>query len=140
MKLRFKSGTATAPPEGYTGRGKKGHYCALTGEWVAVSKSEADHVSGHISLKCEADIIPFIIHMLADADELQIVGKEAHKIKSHAERKGIDFQDALFEKQAIQIIKDKQDKVWLISKGITPESNQTKRRKQIVDFLKGENV
>ena len=135
MKLRFKQSTATPPPEGYTGRGRKGHFCALTGEWVAVSKSEVDHMEGNVSLSREEDIIPFIIHMLADEDQLQVVSKEAHKIKSMAERQGITFEEAQAEKTAISLIKGKRDRQWLNDNGIVPETNQIKRRKQIVEHL-----
>ena len=45
---------------------------------------------------------------------MQLVGKEAHKVKSYSERKGVSFDDALLEKKVIQIIKNKQDKQFFI--------------------------
>lgn len=136
MKLRFKQSTASPPPESYTGRGRKGHYCALTGEWVAISRSDVDHLEGGVHLLCEEDIVPFIIHMLAIDEELQVVHKDAHKIKSYAERQGISFEDAMLEKKAIEIIKNKLDHQWLTERQIKPGSNQKVRRQQIVDKLK----
>ena len=140
MKLEFKSRTAGPPPAEYTGRGRKGHVCALSGEWVPVSKSEIDHMKGNVSLLCENDIIPFIVHMLATSDELCVVSKEAHRVKSYSEKMGISFELALAEKQAISLIKEKKDVAWLKERGIVPLTSQAKRRKQIVEFLTKENL
>ena len=135
MKIKFKQSTATPPPNDYKGRGKKGHYCALTGVWVPISKSQVDHVNGNVPLSKEDDIVPFIIHLLATDDELQVVEKEAHKVKSYAERRGISFEEALIEKKVIAICKSKRDKEWLTENGITPASNQAKRKAQIKEVL-----
>ena len=103
MKHRFKSSQMSPPPEDYKGRGKKGAYCELTGEWQMTSKMEVDHKDGHKSLLSEDDIVPYVIHLLASGNqELAVVDKEAHKIKSYAERKGISFEEAKVEKEIIQ--------------------------------------
>ena len=102
MKHRFKSAQMGPPPEGYMGRGKKGSECALTGEWEMTSKLEVDHKHGHMSLSSVEDILEFILHLLSsNSEELQLVSKDAHKIKSYAERMGITFEDAVIEKQVI---------------------------------------
>lgn len=139
IKLQFKNTTTSPPPLGYTGKGRKGHYCALTGEWVPVSKSEVDHIKGNVSLRSEMDIVPFIIHMLATEDELCIVGKEAHRIKSYGERMGLSFEDARATKLAISLCKNNEDKKWLENYGIVPASTKAKRREQIIKYMK-ENV
>lgn len=132
MKLRFKSSTSSPPPEDYTGRGRKGHYCALTGEWVAVSKSEVDHIEGNVSLSCEEDIIPFIVHLLASGeDQLQVVDKEAHKIKSYAERMGITFEQATVEKRIIEMMKDKNKVNKLLDSHSLPCNNDLARKESL---------
>lgn len=138
IKLSFKNQSCSLPPEGYTGRAKSGAYCALTNEWEGKSKLEVDHSEGHMSLLCWEDVLPFILHLVPPKGSLQLVKKDAHKIKSYAERMGISFERACVEKQAIEIIKSKQDVSFLKEKGIVPASNATKRREQIIQYLLGE--
>ena len=136
IKLSYKSSVCTAPPKDYTGRGKKGTICALTGEWIATSKAEIDHIEGNVSLLGWEDLLPFIQHLVPDKGNLQYVCKEAHKTKSYSERMGITFEEAVIQKQAIAIQKVKgADVKWLKSKGLTPSSNAAKRKQQIVDWL-----
>lgn len=138
IKLSYKNANCTKPPEWYTGRAKSGANCALTGEWTGKSMLEVDHLEGHMSLLCWEDVIPFIMHLIPEEGTLQLVSKEAHKIKSYAERKGISFEEALYEKIAIDLIKKKMDKAWLESKDVIPASNVQKRREQIVELLRKE--
>ena len=102
MKFKTKKSHLETPPESYTGRGKAGATCALSGVWEIQSKLEVDHLDGHQSFVKEEDIIPYIIHLLADGDELQLVTKEAHKIKSLADRRNISYEEAAIEKVVIQ--------------------------------------
>lgn len=137
LKLEFKNEVCKPPPEDYIGRAKSGTYCALSGVWTGKSAAEIDHVQGHVSLQDWEDVLPFIQHLCASKGDMQYVSAEAHKIKSYAERKGISFDDALVEKQAIAICKTKKDKQWLIDHGVEPNGNSLKRRAQIIHILKG---
>lgn len=73
--------------------------------------------------------------------DLQRVCCECHLIKSHCDLLGLDFRNeqdwkfAVADKEAIQICKQKEDKAWLLDKGIVPEKSSPKRRKQIVGEL-----
>ncbi len=110
--------------------------CSLTGEVHRQTDCQVDHIQGNHSLKSEDDLKEFIMSMVyVTKQDLQMVSKEAHKIKSYSEKQGITFEEARAEKKSIQIIKDKQDKVFLEGKGIKPASNQAGRRQQIVDYL-----
>ncbi|MNY60034.1 hypothetical protein D3C86_1965410 [compost metagenome] len=73
-------------------------------------------------------------------EDLQFVDKECHKIKSHAEKQGISFDEAKTEKFIIELCKNKQDVQWLKDKGFVPASNQTKRKEQIREVLTNENL
>lgn len=128
MKFKFKNSNVNKPPSDYTGRGKKGAFCALTGEWEMTSKLEVDHVKGHIPLKCEEDIVPFIEHLLASGDQLQLVSKGAHKVKSYAERMGISFNEALVAKQVIGFKKNDLDSMIQILSGlgVSPDKHTKK--------------
>ena len=137
MKHKFKQSKMTPPPEGYTGRGKKGTECALTGEWTMTSHLEVDHKEGHKPLLEEKDIVPYIIHLLGCGDQLQCVEKEAHKIKSYAERKGISFEEAKLEKMAIafgKLPKDAQE-TFFVEKGVTPPTNAKTRRERYKELV-----
>ena len=141
MKLKFKSSTSTPPPKDYTGRGKKGHVCALTGEWVMTSKSEVDHKVGNVSLRCEDDIIPFIIHLLATDDELQIVDRDAHKVKNYAERYGMTFEEAVIEKRLIQLMKMPVKQITkLLDKHDLPSNNATTRKASLRKLLEEDRL
>lgn len=135
LKIEFKNEACSPPPEDYKGRAKSGAYCALSGEWVGKSAAEIDHILGNVSLKDWDDVLTFIQHLCASKENMQIVSKEAHKIKSYAEKQKISFEEAVAHKTAIAICKSKKDVEWLKEKGIRPDKNGLKRRAQIVNKL-----
>lgn len=116
-----------------------GACCALCNNTFPLSQIEVDHKKGNISLNKIEDIQNFIesIVMVRESS-LQLVCKPCHKAKSHSEKMGISLDAARIEKEIIQIMKDKKDKEWLLSRSITPASNATKRRQQIKEEM--ENV
>lgn len=136
-KLIFKNETCVAPPEWYTGKAKSGIECALSGEWVNKSRLEVDHVEGNVSLNDWNDLEPFIRHLLGNLD-YQLVSKEAHKIKSYAERYGMSYEDAVIEKKMIAICKGKgsPECKWLSDRGVAPASNKSRRKDQVRQLLK----
>jgi len=136
IKIIFKNGACSKPPEGYTGRAKSGAYCALSGEWEGKSKLEVDHISGNVSINDESEILEFLKHLIPPPNSLQLVTPEAHKAKSYAERQGLSFDEATVQKKAIAILKEQSGKPWLIERGIVPASSAPKRREQIVNYLK----
>ena len=135
VKLDFKNKNCFPPPEGYTGRAKSGQYCALSGKWEGKSKLEVDHIEGNVSLSSWDDVLPFILHMIPPKGSMQLVTKEAHKIKSHQEKRGFEtFEEAAADKEAIQICKGNESK-WLHNRGITPAKNAKLRRHQVFEKL-----
>ncbi len=130
-KIEFKNSQCTKPPEDYVGRAKTGTECALTGEWIAKSYLEVDHLKGNVSLTGWDDVLPFIQHLCTHQGNMQLVSKHAHKIKSYAEKQGISFEEAQIEKEVILIMKEKRDKQWLKDNGVIPASNAKARRQQV---------
>ena len=113
-----------------------GGKCALTGEYFVLNELECDHKEGNVSLKSVDDIQTFVEGILiVTLEDLQLVSKEAHKIKSYAEKQGISFDEAKAEKTAIELIKKGVDKQFLIDHNIEVGSTQVFRRKQIVEIL-----
>lgn len=137
VKLEFKNENMTPPPPYYKGRGKSGAICALSSVFECKSKLEVDHIVGNQSLQDWDDLLPFIKHLCATKDQLQLVTKEAHKIKSYADRHGITYEQAQVVKEAIQICKG-DEKLWLSQRGTKPESNAKKRRAQVEKLLTAE--
>lgn len=142
VKLEFKNEAVSPPPEGYTGRCKSGAICALSGVWEGKSKMEVDHVEGNVPLRSWSHVLPFIIHMVTTKDNMQLVTKPAHKIKSHAEKQGMTYQEADVDKAAIKWLKDNKgvdkQKKLMIDMGIDPDllGNAKTRRMAITDHLR----
>ena len=131
IKIDYKNNNVSVPPVDYIGKAKSGAYCSLSGEWIAKSYLEVDHIQGEASLKEWSDIPKFIDHLLLCHNNLALVSKKAHKIKSHAERMGISYEESAIEKQ-VNIFKNKkadEQKQILVTFGVTDEmlSNKTKR-------------
>lgn len=115
----------------------KGAVCAVCGELYGMKHIEVDHLTGNHSLRSMSDLRAFIEAMImVTFADLQLVCKPCHKIKSHAEKQGISFQEAKAEKDAILLIKQKKDVAWLEERGIVPASSQPKRRQQIINHMK----
>ena len=116
-----------------------GGVCALTGETHVIANLEVDHQQGNHSLQTLKDVEQFISGIVnITLEDLQFVSKEAHKIKSYAEKQGISFEEAKAEKTAIELIKKGIDKQFLIDHNVKAEdvgSTQAVRRKQIVEIL-----
>ena len=137
-KLQFKNANCFPPPEGYNGRAKTGTNCALTGEWEGKSKLEVDHIeNGTASLREWEDVTPFIQHLVGHGydkwENFQLVTKEAHKIKSYADRMNITFEEAVIEKQVIAFKKKKaaEQHNFLLSHDIKPEELKSVKTREV---------
>lgn len=135
IKITFKNNACSKPPDDYTGRAKSGAYCALSGDWDGKSALQVDHIIGNVSLNDEDDILDFLKHLIPPPNSLQLVTKEAHKIKSYAERQGITFEEAWIQKKAIALISSKQDKAFIQERGLVPATNAKARREQLIELL-----
>jgi hypothetical protein len=110
--------------------------CECCGGSFKMDEIEIDHKHGNHSFLTPEDFLNYFEKILmVGFDDLSALCKECHATKTLSEKLGIGLKDAAAHKQAIAIIKKKQDKEWLISNGITPAGNEKARRTQIVDFL-----
>ena len=135
-KLMYKKSLCQVPsPEWYKGRAKYGGVCALTGDWNVQSKMEVDHIHGNVSLNDWSDVLPFIQHLCAQKNNMQVVSKEAHKVKSYAERMGMSFEDAQLEKQVIATLKDKRETARLLRENRMIAKNDAERRQKVREIL-----
>ena len=136
VKLEFiKQNRVKIPNPNPRGKVKEvwGGVCALTGNIFPIGDMEVDHKEGNHSLKTLDDLVPFIKGIvMITLDDLQLVSKEAHKIKSYAEKQGISFEEAKIEKEVIELIKQKKDKSYLQEYQLPVSSTQSARRATIV--------
>jgi hypothetical protein len=110
--------------------------CYLCKNWFPASKLECDHIQESGGCYDFETAEKFLWHCAADnPSNWALACQPCHKIKSHADRSGLSFEDAKIEKETIKIIKEKKDKSFLIAKGITPATNAKKRREQIKEYL-----
>ena len=116
--------------------------CEICGDFFKLSDVEIDH-------KWTGNQYPFteVGHfknyfdniLMVGFDDLQVLCKQDHATKSYMEKNGCTWDQAVREKLAIALVKDKKDVVWLKEKGYTPATSSAKRRLQIVEILKREN-
>ena len=131
-------------------KGKKptvwGAECALTGDIVPISQIQVDHKVGNHSLQSISDLQSFIeAIVLVNDDDLQLVSKDAHAVKSYSEKMGITFEEAVIEKKVIAFAKlpaKEQTKILTDILGesiITSLNTKVKRSEAYRKFLKGGN-
>lgn len=118
-----------------------GGKCALTGLYFPLKFLEVDHIKGGHSLRCAGDIQAFVEGIvMVSIKDLQFVSKDAHKIKSYAEKQGISFEEAVYIKKAIEFNKKPVKTVvdFLNTNGYNAATTKDKRREQLVDYFKKE--
>ena len=112
VRIEFmKQNRIRIPNPNKNGKAKEvwGGICALTGELTPQTSLEVDHKKGNHSLRSIDDIQSFVEGiLLVTFDDLQLVSKDAHKIKSYAEKYNMTFEQAKVHKEVIEICKDKQ--------------------------------
>lgn len=143
-KLKWKQAQLVAPPKGYTGRAKKVGTCSYCQHIFAASSLEVDHVFQAGSLNSWESVTTFVRNLLDTNNNWVLACKPCHKVKSYAERSGMDFKDAQAEKRAIEFCKShnvKQQLDYLTGLGYNARSltNASKRRAALVETFKKES-
>lgn len=144
-KLEWKkSQLTTERPYGYTGRGKSFGKCHYCGNMFTASALEVDHVAQAGSCNSWESAGQFLKNLLDCNDNWVLACKPCHKVKSHAEKTGASFEEALIQKRVIEMMKKKKDFVvdFCLAHGYTIDqlSNADRRRAALTEiFSKGEN-
>ncbi|UPW35928.1 putative HNH endonuclease [Pseudomonas phage EM] len=114
-----------------------GYVCEQCGKETPQSNVEIDHKTGEFSLKRVEDIQSFVEGVVfVRMEDLAVLCKPCHEIKTYAERYGLPLEEAGIVKQVIEIQKKKgYDKELLIAAGVTPGRNATIRREQLIEYL-----
>lgn len=125
--------------------------CAICGELFSATDTELDHINGENQMLTFSDAENFTKTILFPSpSELQILCKDkkrkvagksvvgrfgCHGILTYSERYGVSLEQARAEKEAIQLVKLKKDKEWLLERGLTVPTTEVKRRELIVKTL-----
>lgn len=114
----------------------RGGVCNVCKGVFRIGEMEVDHLDGNHQLNEISDIGKFIeAIVLIRKEDLQLICKECHRDKSYSDRHNVPLKQAVATRKAIALIKSKRDKDWISERGLVPESNQPKRREQIINFL-----
>lgn len=110
--------------------------CSLCGNTFRESYCEVDHINEASDVPLKEDMEGFIRRLVFILlEDLQIVCKDCHKIKSYSERQGISFEEAKATKFAISLEKEKKVIDYLDENGIIPAKNARLRRQQVIDCV-----
>src|SRR5574344_465528 len=97
---------------------------------------EVDHLKGGVGFHDWETFVEWQKRiLLVSFDDLRELCIECHKIINHQQKTGLSLEEARIDKTAIDLVKTKRDKVWLLEHGVKPASNATMRRQQIIDYL-----
>jgi len=116
-----------------------GGVCEICKKEFILKNMEVDHRTGEYSLRKVTDVQSFVEGIVfVRMEDLALLCKPCHKIKTHSERYEMSHEDAAIAKQAILICKGKADvvKSWIIAHGETPERTVTERKAQVLRMLK----
>lgn len=143
VKLEFVKENRLQIPNPSKKKGAKafiwGGKCEICKKLFPQPQLEVDHKTGEHSLRKIEDIQKFVEGIVfVRKEDLALLCKPCHKIKTLAERQGMSHEDAAIEKQAIAICKEKADvvKSWITKHGEVPARTVKERRDQITRMLK----
>jgi 5-methylcytosine-specific restriction endonuclease McrA len=120
-----------------------GFKCEQCLKTFAGGNCEVDHKTGEHSLKTVTDIQKFVEGVVfVRKEDLALLCKPCHKVKTHAERYGLSIREAMAQKQAIEKNKESVKNVvaFLTEHGYNAASTKEKRREQLVDHFMKRNV
>lgn len=112
-----------------------GFECELCKTQDVIKNAQVDHITPAGGLSDVSDIQGFAERLLVVQEEdLRLICKPCNSALAYSDKHGITYEEALIVKKAIDIQKG-YDKMWLSDNGVTPASNASTRRKQIIDVL-----
>lgn len=138
-KIEWKKSKLVKPPKGYTGRAKMLGECHYCNEMFAASHLEVDHVQQAGQCNSWDTAQQFLYNLLDCNGNWVLACKPCHKIKSYAEKEGLTFEQAAFQKKVIDFMKDKKKVLAFLqaNKYSGPAvSNETKRRALVEKLFK----
>lgn len=112
--------------------------CQICNEWFANSSLQVDHIAqaGSIGGSWEG-YFQWLYDLLADKDNMQLVCKPCHLVKTHADRLGVSFEEARIKKEVIRFSKMDEDsqRAMLIIANVEPTASRAGRVRQYESLL-----
>ena len=137
VKISYKQNRRYKAPAGKNGKEVWVSDCEICGKQSR--DCQVDHLHGGYGFTDWTSFTEWAKMILwVGFDDIQEVCVECHEAVTLSQRKGISFEEASYEKIAIDLEKKKLTISWLESKGIKPASNAAKRRQQVIGRLKEE--
>ena len=101
---------------------------------------QVDHLEPAGSLRDIKDLQGFVERLFCvGLEDLALICSVCNKTKDYAQKTGLSLEDARIDKTAIELVKTKKDRAWLLEHGLKPASNATMRREQIINYLSKED-
>jgi len=136
-KIAYKQSRRYKAPVGRYGKDVWVSDCEMCGKQSR--DCEVDHLDGGYGFHDWMTFTDWAKRILwVTFDDIRELCKDCHEAVTLSQRLGISLEDAKIEKQVIALMKQKADKVWLITHGVKPASNADKRREQVREILKGD--
>lgn len=112
--------------------------CNMCKCWFTKTSIEIDHIEQEQQFIEVEDGFQWASSILNAGGEqdLQTLCTFCHEIKSHMDRTGYTYNEAVWDKKAIELQRTKTDKQWIEDQDCIPESNAPKRRAQIIEILR----
>lgn len=141
VKISYKNNRRFKAPLGINGKEVWSCTCEMCGKVVRSSDTQIDHIVMGGSFSDWKTYTEWAKRILwVTPDDIRELCVNCHTIVNHQQKTGLSFEEAKVDKEIIQIIKDKKDKLVLEQAGIKPASNQKDRRKQLVELFKKGDV
>jgi 5-methylcytosine-specific restriction endonuclease McrA len=120
-----------------TGNMVWGGECYLCGKDFLQKDLQVDHINGENTLTEIGDIQSFVESMTClSSDDLALVCKPCHSVKSYSEKQGITFEQAVIEKRIIELtklpVKELQE---LLAKHNKPSNNASVRKQSVRELV-----
>lgn len=117
----------------------KGYRCGHCKGLFKATQVQCDHKSGEHALRSMNDIQTFVEGIvLVRKEDLQMLCKPCHLVKTYSERYGVSLEEARAITQAIDFEKKGVKKVidFLEKSGIMPAKTKEKRREQLIEYYR----
>lgn len=138
-KISYKIARRFKAPIGVNGKEVWACNCEMCGKLVRSSETQIDHIVMGGSFSDWKTYTEWARRILwVTADDIRELCVDCHSVVNHMQKTGKSYEESIIEKKVIDIIKQKKDKQVLSDAGITPASNATKRREQLVALLSKE--
>ena len=139
VKIAYKQSRRYKAPVGRNGKEVWVSDCEVCGKQSR--DCQVDHLQGGYGFTDWASFTEWAKMILwVGFDDIQEVCVECHEVITLSQRRGMTFEEARLDKQAIAICKGSVSsvKAFLSERGITPAGNAEKRRQQVLEALKRE--